>query len=95
MQLLADIKFNTKLQVLTFCKYNLHIQGKDIKLSFPQLLTLRNQVTTLTTPLQLTKIINNENYVLIFVADKKHVLFLEIPHLLDLKEEILYFFNHL
>lgn len=94
MQFLADIQFNTHLEEITFCKYNLRLQDKNIKLTFPQLLHLRNKVFELTTPFQLSEIIDNENYVLLFVADKEHVLFLEIPQLLDLKEEISCFFCH-
>lgn len=94
MQLLeSDIQFNIQLQEITFCKYNLRIQSKELSLTFPQLLQLRNKVLALTTPLKLSEIIDNENYVLLFVADKQHVLFLEIPELLDLRDELLYSFS--
>ena len=64
------------------------IDDKKMKLSFPQLLQLRNKINLLTEADNLERIIANENFVLLFVADKKHLVFLEIPKLLDLKEEI-------
>lgn len=88
-----DILFNIQLQEITFCKYTLRIQDKELTLTFPQLLQLRNKVLLLTNPLKLSEIIDNENYVLLFVADKQHVLFLEIPELLDLRDELLYCFS--
>lgn len=65
-----------------------------MKLTFPQLLQLRNKINELTTYENLEQIINNENYVLLFIADKKHLVYLEIPTLLDLKEEISYCFSY-
>jgi hypothetical protein len=84
----ADIQFNIQLQKVTFCHYQLMIDDKKMKLSFPQLLQLRNKINLLTEADNLERIIANENFVLLFVADKKHLVFLEIPKLLDLKEEI-------
>jgi hypothetical protein len=84
----ADIQFNIQLQKVTFCHYQLMIDDKKMKLSFPQLLQLRNKINLLTETDNLERIIANENFVLLFVADKKHLVFLEIPKLLDLKEEI-------
>lgn len=94
MQFLTDIEFNIQLEEITFCKYNLRIQCKDIVLTFPQLLHLRNKVSELTTPLKLSEIINDNNFVLLFIADREYVLFLEIPELLDLRDELLYCFSN-
>jgi hypothetical protein len=67
-----------------------------MKLSFPQLLQLRNKINELTTSYNLENIIQNENFVLLFIADKKYLVFLEVPKLLDLKEEIsLCFYSYL
>lgn len=93
MEIFADIKFNVQLAQTTFCKYELTIDDKQISLTFPQLLQLRQKVNHLTSPVKLTEIIDNENFVLLFVADREHVLFLEIPQLLDLKDEISYYFS--
>ncbi|MCG1035239.1 hypothetical protein [Polaribacter sargassicola] len=95
MNFLSDVKFNIQIKKITFCQYQLCVDDKLMVLSFPQLLQLRNKINSLTKPESLEKIIENENYVLLFVADKKHLLFLEIPKLLDLKEEISFcFYNY-
>ncbi|KJD34161.1 hypothetical protein PK35_03380 [Tamlana nanhaiensis] len=78
---------------LTFCKYELITPNKTITLSFPQMLELRRNINELTTFASLTRIVNNENFVLLFVADKQHLIYLEIPQLLHLKEEIELFFH--
>lgn len=93
MSVFTDIQFNIKLEQHTFCHYQLNIDDKIMKLTFPQLLQLRNRVNTFTAPENLEHIIENENFVLLFIADKKHLVFLEIPKLLDLKEEIELCFN--
>lgn len=92
MEVFTDIKFSVQLIQTTFCKYELNIDDKHISLTFPQLLQLRQKINYLTSPIKLTEIINNENFVLLFVADKEHVLFLEVAQLLDLKDEISYYF---
>ena len=95
MNVFSDIQFNVKLHKLRFCKYKLTIAEKDIELSFPQLLALRNRVNEYTSAQRLEDIVQNENFVLLFVADRKHLIYLEVPQLLDLKEEIsLYFYNY-
>lgn len=88
MSVFADIQFNIKLKQYTFCHYQLDIDNKRIQLSFPQLLQLRNKVNEFTALGTLENIINNENFVLLFIADKMHLVFLEVPKLLDLKEEL-------
>lgn len=88
MDIFNDIAFNVKLQKETFCKYHLNIDDQSIILTFPQLLQLRENINKFTAPTKLEKVIDNENFVLLFVADKKHLLFLEVPKLLDLKEEL-------
>lgn len=93
MELLKDVTFNIQLIKKTFCNYQLKIDQKLITLSFPQLLQLRNKVNTLTASENLEEIIANDNFVLLFIADRKHLVFLEIPKLLDLKEELSYCFH--
>ena len=95
MSIFTDIQFNIQLQKLTFCKYQLTIDDKKMSLTFPQLLQLRQKINKYTSPEIIEDIINNENFVLLFVADRKHLVFLEVPKLLDLKEEIeLCFYNY-
>lgn len=93
MNSFADIKFNIQLQKLTFCQYQLTIDEKKMILTFPQLLQLRNRINELTTEEKLESLINNENFVLLFIADRKHLVFLEVPKLLDLKDEINFSFS--
>ncbi|WP_405610989.1 hypothetical protein [Polaribacter sp. Asnod1-A03] len=92
MNILSDVKFNIQIKKITFCQYQLCIDDKLMTLSFPQLLQLRNKINSLTKPESLENIIEKENFVLLFIADKKHLVFLEIPKLLDLKEEISFCF---
>ena len=94
MELLSDVTFNIQLKKNTFCNYQLKVDQKIMTLTFPQILQLRNKVNLLTSEENLEDIIQNENYVLLFIADKKHLLFLEIPKLLDLKEELSYCFSN-
>lgn len=93
MNVFADIEFNIQIKQFTFCHYQLDLHGKKMKLTFPQLLHLRNKINELTSYENLEHIIQNENFVLLFIADRKHLVFLEIPTLLDLKQEISYCFS--
>lgn len=92
MKNISEISYNIRLAPVTFCKYHLFIGDKEMCLTFPQVLQLRQQINKLTAPLQLTSIIENENFVLLFIADKKHLVYLDVPQLLDLKEEMECFF---
>jgi len=84
----TDIQFNIQLKKVTFCQYQLTIDDKTMALTFPQLLQLRQKINQYTAPESLAHIINNENFVLLFIADRKHLVFLEIPKLLEVREEI-------
>lgn len=88
MNIFSGISFSIQLQKIRFCKYQLVVDDKVMTLTFPQLLQLRNKLNKLTTFESLERIVANENYVLLFVADKQHLLFLEVPRLLDLRDEI-------
>lgn len=92
MKTVSEISYQISLTPITFCKYTLAIGDKQMQLTFPQVLQLRQKVGELTSPLQLTEIIENDNFVLLFIADKKHLVYLDVPQLLDLKEEIECFF---
>ncbi|MDG1037533.1 MAG: hypothetical protein P8P15_05210 [Polaribacter sp.] len=94
MEILSDVTFNIQLRKKTFCDYRLKVDQKMMTLTFPQVLQLRQKVNSLTSTENLENIIQNENYVLLFIADKKYLLFLEIPKLLDLKEELSYCFEN-
>lgn len=77
----------------TFCKYTLVTPNKEIYLSFPQLLELRQRINEKTSCSSLNQIINTHNFVLLFVADKQHMVYLDIPQLLKLKYEITLLFH--
>ena len=76
------------LEPITFCKYQLTTINKDIFLSFPQVLDLRNRVNQLSLHHSMEEIIDTDNFVLLFVADKQHLLYLDIPLLISLKNTI-------
>jgi len=82
------------LRSITFCKYQLQIANKNILLSFPQLLDLRNRVNELSLPNSLEDIINGDNYALLFIADRQHLVYLEIADLLSLHNEICAFLSN-
>lgn len=86
-------KYNVQIKSLTFCRYRLDVEGKRMELTFPQLLRLRQKLNEITTPHNLLEVIENENFVLLPIADKEYLLFLEIPQLLDLKEKVFSYFK--
>ena len=91
----ADVHVEKTIQLkeFTFCKYQLTTHTKLITLSFPQLLQLRKNVKELTRHHSLHQIIDADNFVLLFVADKQHLIYLDIPQLLFLNKEIESFFS--
>ncbi len=88
----SDIEYCYQIKQTTFCKYVLITPNKEVQLTFPQMLELRRKIYDLTTFNTLNEIINTDNFVLLFVADKQHLIYLDIPQLLKLKEEIELFF---
>lgn len=76
------------LKPITFCKYQLKVADKNILLSFPQLLDLRKRVNQLSVHHSLEEIIDTENFVLLFIADRQHLVYLDIPMLIRLRSEI-------
>lgn len=92
MQKQSATTYPYQIKQTTFCKYILETPNKDIHLKFPQMLELRRKINQLTTCKELCRIVNSDNFVLLFVADKQHLLYLDIPQLLKLKEEIGLFF---
>lgn len=93
MKTVCNSSADIYIEMETFCRFQLYFYEKTISLTFPQLLQLRQQLLQLTSPNNLYRIIENENCALLFVADKKELLFLEVPNLIALKEELLFFFS--
>ncbi|MEC3906638.1 hypothetical protein VOI54_06380 [Tamlana sp. 2201CG12-4] len=89
----GDIQYSYQIKQSTFCKYVLIAPNKAVELNFPQMLELRRKINGLTTYNALSEILNSHNFVLLFVADRQHLIYLDIPQLLKLKEEIASFFQ--
>ncbi len=89
----CQVTYKISLKPITFCKWRLVIGRKEMYLSFSQLLQLRSELNRLTSPSNLIDIIDNDNFVLLFIADKEHLVYLEIAQLLDLKALISYVFE--
>ncbi|GGD21752.1 hypothetical protein EYD46_11180 [Hyunsoonleella pacifica] len=87
------MEYPYQIKKATFCKYVLCTPNKDIHLNFPQMLELRRKINELTAFNSLTNIINTDNFVLLFIADKQHLLYLDIPQLLKLRDEIMVLFH--
>ena len=77
-----------ELKPITFCKYQLKISKKKIVLSFPQILELRERINQLSHNNSLEEIIDTDNFVLIFIADKQHLVYLDIPMLVCLRNQV-------
>lgn len=93
MQFESTTDYPYQIIQTTFCKYTLVTPNKAVQLNFPQMLELRRKINELTTFEELNRIVNSDNFVLLFVADKQHLIYLDIPQLIKLKEEISIFFN--
>ncbi len=89
----VNVEQTVRLEEITFCKYQLATVNKNIVLSFPQLLQLRTNVNKLTFHESICDIIDSDNFVLLFVADKQHLIYLDISQLLKLKAAIDSFFT--
>lgn len=88
MEIHAGYTTDILLTPITFCKYELKVVNKRMLLSFPQLLELRKRINNLSLHHSLEEIIDTDNFVLLFVADRQHLLYLDIPLLISLKEAV-------
>ena len=73
--------------------YQLDLGYKVIDFTFCQLLSFRKKILEKSNHTAIEDILENENFILLFVADNKHVLYLNIPQLLQLRETVLTVFN--
>ena len=94
MNMELAVEKTIQLKEITFCKYQLSTVNKEMILSFPQLLQLRQSVKKLTDHHSLEKIIDSNNFVLLFIADKQHLVYLDISQLLLLNDEVERFFSN-
>ncbi|AZJ33942.1 hypothetical protein HER15_08055 [Tenacibaculum mesophilum] len=61
--------------------------------TFCQLLAFRKKVLERASYESLETIIDGDNFVLLFAADNKHLLFLDVPQLIELRELLLAVFK--
>lgn len=73
--------------------YQLNLGYKVIDFTFCQLLAFRKKVLENATYESLENIIEGDNFILLFAADNKHVLFLDVPQLIELRELLLTYFR--
>lgn len=73
--------------------YQLDLGYKVIDFTFCQLLAFRKKILQHASYESLETIINGDNFILLFAADNKHVLFLDVPQLIELRELLLSVFK--
>ncbi|WP_440122789.1 hypothetical protein [Tenacibaculum sp. Ill] len=73
--------------------YQLDLGYKVIDFTFCQLLTFRKKVLEYASYESLETIIDGDNFILLFAADNKHLLFLDVPQLIELRELLLSVFK--
>jgi len=73
--------------------HQLNLGYKVIDFTFCQLLSFRKKILEFTSPESLITILNTDNFILLFVADNKHLIYLDVPQLLQLKEVVLSLFE--
>ena len=85
--------FHYKLVYTKRNAYQLDLGFKVIDLTFCQLLSFRKKIIEYSTYEAIETILNEDNFILLFVADNKHLLFLDIPQILELKNLVLSVFE--
>ncbi len=81
---------------ITYSKRNTYLLDlgyKIIPLRFCQLLAFRKKILEYTSYECLENIIDNDNFVLVFVADRKHLLYLEVSALIQLRNLVMHVFK--
>ncbi|CAM1368403.1 conserved hypothetical protein [Tenacibaculum sediminilitoris] len=73
--------------------YQLDFGYKVIEFTFCQLLAFRKKVLQHSSYESLEAIINGDNFILLFAADNKHVLLLDVPQLIELRQLLLSVFK--
>ncbi len=86
-QLFASKYYTSYQDVKARCFY-LDCEYKIVKLSFCQLLNLRNKVKQLSSPEHIEYMLNHSDVTLLTFCDKEHILILDTLQILDLKELI-------
>lgn len=92
MNLCSEIQ-NFKITSKKRNAFQLDLGYKTIDFTFCQLLLFRNKVLDKSSPAALIEILDNENFILLFAADNKHLIYLDIPQLLELRDLMLNVFK--
>lgn len=69
--------------------YQLDLGYKVIDFTFCQLLAFRKKILHYSSYQSIETIIEEDNFILLSAADNKHLLLLDVPQILELRESIL------
>ncbi|WP_299156980.1 hypothetical protein [uncultured Tenacibaculum sp.] len=69
--------------------YQLDLGYKVIDFTFCQLLAFRKKILYYSSFDSIETIIEEDNFILLFAADNKHLLLLDVPQILELREVVL------
>lgn len=69
--------------------YQLDLGYKVINFTFCQLLAFRKKILAYSSYESLETIIEEDNFILLFVADNTHLLYLDVPQILELRNLVL------
>lgn len=73
--------------------FRLDLGYKTIDLTFCQLLTFRKKVLEKSSHFNLENILDGDNFILLFIADNKHLIYLDVSQLLELRLIVLNLFK--
>ncbi len=73
--------------------YQLNLGYKVIDFTFCQLLSFRKKILLNSTPEAFEAILEGDNYILLLVADNKHLIYLDVPQLIQLQNVVLSLFK--
>ncbi len=73
--------------------YQLDLGYKVIDLTFCQLLSFRKKILEYSSHTSLEEVIDTTNFILLALADNKHIVYLDVPQILQLKEVVLSLFK--
>lgn len=90
---ICESSYQYSIQYSRRNSYVLDLGFTTIDLTFCQLLAFRKKILDYSSYTSIENIIDSENYILLFVADRKHLLILDVPQILELKRLLLTIFK--
>lgn len=72
--------------------HQLNLGYKVVDFTFCQLLSFRKKILAYSTPESLETILEGDNFILLHVADNKHLIYLDVPQLIQLQKVVLSLF---